>query len=226
MDQNVGVYISLNSGGGPSLGAQRCCAGSSWRAFVDRYYPAAPHGEPVALPTAREHGARSLATTRARAAPRPARCSRSTSLGQTTVQMLPNGDLVGPGLPDVNGEPKHWREVEPWVWQAVGGEERMGARVDENGRVTAIAFEPLVVRHPEHARAVVARRSRCCCRCSCVASACFAADAVQLAAARHRCAACISKPFPYEGARAQAHRIAAAASLAGACSMSAPGSAS
>jgi hypothetical protein len=131
--------------------------------------------------------------------------------GQTTVQMLPNGDLVGPGLPDVNGEPKHWREVEPWVWQAVGSHERMGALVDENGRVTAIAPEPLSFAIPS-TRAPWWRSKSLLLPLIGAALAIFALTMFSwpLRAVLRRVH---NKAFPYEGARAQAHRIAPAISL-------------
>jgi CubicO group peptidase (beta-lactamase class C family) len=144
-DQNVGVYLSLNSGGAPSVGAQLL----RWElmsAFVDRYFPAESK-ELVALPTAAEHGALVVGDYESARRVDSGPLLGAYFVGQTTVSQLPNGDLVGPGLPDVNEAPKHWREVEPWVWQAVGSYERMGVRVAD-GRVTAIAFEPLAFAIP------------------------------------------------------------------------------
>lgn len=210
-DQNVGVYISLNSGGGPSLGG-RLLRWELMSQFVDRYFPApAGASEPEALPTAREHGAAVAgdyeSSRRAETNPLLA----VYFVGQTTVQMLPNGDLVGPGLPDANGAPKHWREVEPWVWQAVGSHERMGARVDENGRVTAIAFEPLAFAIPS-TRAPWWRSKSLLFPLFGAAMAIFALTLFSwpLRAVLRRVH---SKAFPYEGPRAQAHRIASVVSL-------------
>lgn len=211
LDQNVGVYLSLNSGGGPSIGG-RLLRWELMRAFVDRYFPSqTPYAEPVALATAREHGAAVVGDYESsrRAETNPLLAVYFAN--QTTVKMLPNGDLVGPGLPDVNGAPKHWREVEPWVWQAVGGHERMGARVDETGRVTAIAFEPLSFAIPSM-RAPWYRSKSLLLPLTVAALAIFFLTVlswpVRAIARRVH-----GKAFPYEGARAQAHRIAAAVSL-------------
>ncbi|MGH6950728.1 MAG: serine hydrolase domain-containing protein [Vitreimonas sp.] len=210
-DQNVGVYISLNSGGGPSLGG-RLLRWELMSQFVDRYFPEpAGASDPEPLPTAREHGAAVAgdyeSSRRAETNPLLA----AYFVGQTSVQILPNGDLVGPGLPDVNGAPKHWREVEPWVWQAVGSHERMGARVDENGRVTAIAFEPLAFAIPS-TRAPWWRSKSLLLPLFGAAMAIFALTFLSwpLRAILRRVH---NKAFPYEGARAQAHRIAPAVSL-------------
>jgi CubicO group peptidase (beta-lactamase class C family) len=211
LDQNVGVYVSFNSGGSGSPVA----ALLRWEfmdQFVNRYFPPAePQGELVALDTAREHGAAMMGDYDSARRSERSPLLVAYFLGQTTVAMLPNGDLVGPGLPDVNGQPKHWREVEPWIWQTVGSDERMGARVDENGTVTAIAFEPLSF-------AIAATRAPWYRSKSLLLPLFGIALGVLLltllswpirALARwsHK------KPFPYEGGRAQAHRLAPAASL-------------
>ena len=176
---------------------------------MDRYYPA-PRTAPVALPTAREHGALVAGDYES------ARRAETTPLlalyfvGQTTIKMLPEGDLVGPGFPEVNGDKKHWREVEPWVWQAVGGDERMGARV-EDGRVVAIAPEPYAFAIPS-TRAPWWRSKSLLLPLLVVAGGVFALTALAWpirAIARRAYRA----PFPYQGARAKAHRIAPAASL-------------
>jgi len=210
MDQNVGVYISLNSGGAGTPAAS-LLRWSFMEQFVNRYFPRADAGEQVAQPTAREHGAAIAGDYESarRAATSPLLVAYF--LGQTTVSMLPNGDLVGPGLPDINGQPKHWREVEPWIWQAVGGEERLSARVDESGRVTAIAFEPLSFAIPS-TRAPWYRSKSLLLPLFGAAMGILVLTLLSwpvraLARWAHK------KPFPYEGARALAHRLAPAASL-------------
>jgi CubicO group peptidase (beta-lactamase class C family) len=210
MDQNVGVYVSFNSGGSGSLGATLL----RWEfmsGFVNRYFPAAASTDPEPLPTALEHGAAVVGDYESsrRSGTNPLRAAYF--VGQTTVTMLPNGDLVGPGLPDVNGEQKHWREVEPWVWQALGGEERMGARVDENGRVTAIAFEPLSF-------AIASTRAEWYRSKSLLLPLVGIAIGVLLLTLLSWPLRAWSRrvhkaPFPYAGARAQGHRLAPVVSL-------------
>jgi hypothetical protein len=211
LDQNVGVFISLNSGGARTPGALLLRWGFM-EEFVDRYYPRTrPAGERKALPTARAHGAAVVGDYES------ARRAQSNPLlalyfvGQTTVAMLPNGDLVGPGLPDVNGEKKHWREVEPWIWQAVGSDERLGARVGENGRVTAIAFEPLSFAIPE-TRAPWYRSKSLLLPLFSVGLGVLLLTLLSWPI-RAAVRAVHQKPFPYEGARARAHRLAPVASL-------------
>jgi CubicO group peptidase (beta-lactamase class C family) len=210
MDQNVGVYISVNSGGSGSLGAT-LLRWEFMRSFVDRYFPTERAADAEPLPTALEHGAAVVGDFESsrRAGTNP--LAAVYFLGQTTVTMLPNGDLVGPGLPDVNGELKHWREVEPWVWQALGSGERMGARVDESGRVTAIAFEPLAFAIPA-SRAPWYRSKSLLLPLLGVAIGVLVLTLLSwpiraLTRRAHK------GTFAYEGARAQAHRLAPIAAL-------------
>lgn len=210
MDQNVGVYISLNSGGGASIGA-RLLRWEFMEAFVNRYYPTERGSDPDPLPTALEHGAALAGDYESARRAETSPLLTAYFLGQTSVEMLPNGDLVGPGLPDVNGQPKHWREIEPWVWQALGSGERMSARVDENGRVTAIAFEPLSFAIPS-TRAPWYRSKSLLLPLLGVALGVLALTLLSwpLRALARRA---FKAKFPYEGARAQAHRFASIASL-------------
>lgn len=211
MDQNVGVYISLNSGGSGSPVAS-LLRWEFMEQFVNRYYPrATPRPEQVALPTAQEHGAALVGDYESARRAETSPLLVAYFLGQTTVAMLPNGDLVGPGLPAVNGTPMHWREVEPWIWQAVGSEERMSARVDENGNVTAIAFEPLAFAIPSTRAPAYRAKSLLMPLFSVALGVLFLTMLSWPVRALARWS--YKKPFPYEGARAQAHRLGAAVSL-------------
>lgn len=209
-DDNIGIFISVNSAGAESIGAQL------WRwtvveGIIDRYYPTPPTTLPEPEPTAREHGAAVVGVYESARRPETSPLVIMPFLGQDTVTMLPNGDLVGLGLPDGNGARKHWREVEPWVWQAVGGHQRLGARVEEDGSVNAVAAEPLSF-------AITYTRAPWWRSKAWLLPALGAAITVLLltflswpirALARRS----MGKAFPYEGPRALAHRIGGAASL-------------
>ncbi|MEM8532378.1 MAG: serine hydrolase domain-containing protein [Chloroflexota bacterium] len=133
MDENIGVYISMNSGG--IGGANALIREHLQKAFVDRYFPvAAP--VPVPLPTAYEHGQAMAGTYEfsRRSVTNP--FAAPMILSQTYVSVGIDGELY------VTSEPqKTWQEVEPWVWQAKGGTERLVARVVD-GQVQAFAVEP------------------------------------------------------------------------------------
>lgn len=209
-DDNIGIFISVNSSGARSIGAQL------WRwtvveGIIDRYFPTPPATLPEPGPTAREHGAVVAGVYESARRAETSPLQILTFLSQDALTMLPNGDLVGLGLPDGNGAPKHWREVEPWVWQAVGGHQRMGARVEESGAVNAVAAEPLSF-------AITYTRAPWWRSKAWLLPAVAAAMAVLLLTflswpIRAIVRRSMGKTFPYEGARARAHRIGGAASL-------------
>lgn len=142
VDDGVGVFISFNSGGSSGL-APHLLRIDFLKAFVDRYYPeSGPTTDPRPLATAKAHGAAVAGDYESSRRIESNPLQAMYFLGQTKVAMAPNGDLIGPGLPTSTGQPRHWREVEPWVWQEVGGYSRMSVRRNADGKVTALAAEP------------------------------------------------------------------------------------
>ena len=63
-----------------------------------------------------------------------------TLLGQVRVVAHDDGSIVIPQLTGLNGQPKVWRAVAPFVWREIGGQQVMAARM-ENGRVRFIGFD-------------------------------------------------------------------------------------
>ncbi|MFN2399373.1 MAG: hypothetical protein ABR543_12125 [Gemmatimonadaceae bacterium] len=66
--------------------------------------------------------------------------------------MLANDDgtITVSLITGLNGQPKKWREISPFVWREVGGEQRVAAKV-ENGSVARFSFDevsPFMVFEP------------------------------------------------------------------------------
>jgi CubicO group peptidase (beta-lactamase class C family) len=136
-DDNVGLFMSFNSAG--RNGAVYRLRSALFEMFTDRYFPAPAPQEPTTA-TAVEH-AREVAGLYASS--RRAKTSFSavvTLLGQARVVAKDDGTLVIPELTGLNGQPKVWREVAPYVWREVGGQERLAAKI-ENGRVRFLGFD-------------------------------------------------------------------------------------
>jgi CubicO group peptidase (beta-lactamase class C family) len=210
VDDGVGVFISMNSSGNTPL-SPHLLRLDFMKAFVDRYFPVArPGADPKPLPTAKAHGAAVVGDYESsrRIESNPLRAL--SFLSQTKVQMAPNGDLIGPGLPNVTGKPRVWREVEPWIWQEVGGHNRMGVLRDAGGRVVAFGSEPFSF-------AIVSTRAPWWRSSStwvplligavAVLALTFLSWPVRTLARRAHNAA-----FPYQGRRATAYRVAGASS--------------
>ena len=137
MDDDVGVFISLNSAGTDDSVSR--IHDELFHGFADRYFPAAaPAGTdaPVAADIAIQHArlisgawenSRRSATTF---------MSLTGLLSPMMISANPDGTVTVP-------VPAHgnirWREVAPFVWEQVGGVERMQAVVVD-GRPTKIGF--------------------------------------------------------------------------------------
>ena len=132
LDDNVGVFISVNGRGRAGLG--EFIRNSLFEGFADRYFPAAPApGAPPSLDaaTARKHAAMiagSYITTR-----------RSDStfvalaqlLAPTVVSARSDGTITASPV----GQKETFAEVSPFLWRQVNGHDRLQATVVD-GRVT------------------------------------------------------------------------------------------
>jgi CubicO group peptidase (beta-lactamase class C family) len=132
----VGLFISFNSSGKDnSVYKVRTAV---YESFMDRYFPRqAP--APVAPPAdAKEHAAAVAGNYEGSRRADQNLFSFFYMFGQTPAQVLDDGSLVVNGLDGLNGEPKKFREVQPWLWQEEHGEQRMAATRDPQGRVVSL----------------------------------------------------------------------------------------
>jgi hypothetical protein len=148
LNDHVGVFVSFNSAG--RQGAAHNLRAALMDGFADRYFPGQPDTRRVPAATAAEH-ARMLTGTYISS--RGAFSSFMNILelvSQTKVSLDGKGNLVVPLLPAANGQPRHWVEVQPFLWQDIDSHERMAAQV-ENGRVTRFSVDtvsPFTVLYP------------------------------------------------------------------------------
>ncbi len=149
LDDNIGLFISLNSARQGGRGRQD--PQGRVRA-VYRSLSAGPdlrrQGRSANRSRARAHDDR--ACIRSRVASRPA--SSVCWDWPAPSKYLPNedGTISVSMATNVAGTPIKWREVEPFVWRDVDGESFLSAQVTD-GRVTRLAFEwvsPFMVFEP------------------------------------------------------------------------------
>jgi len=134
--QGVGVFVSIDGRGDGGLRKQLLDG------FVDRYFPAPPEVAQPALASARKDGALLVGRY---ANSRGSQSNFMAMLGlfsQVRIEQAANGELVTPDFHDLAGQPRHWREVAPFLWRAVGGRELLGAQV-EHGRVRWLSIDAL-----------------------------------------------------------------------------------
>ena len=143
MQQNVGVFVSID--GDKDGGLRRQLLDG----FTDRYFPALPQLPQPTLSTARAHGALLVGRYIS---------SRSSfdnflSMGnllQPSIGMAPDGTLVTPDFKNLAGQPRHWREVQPFIWRDDATGSHLGALM-QSGKLRWISFDeasPVVVWMP------------------------------------------------------------------------------
>ncbi|MCU1240914.1 MAG: beta-lactamase [Candidatus Acidoferrum typicum] len=130
LDDNVGFFVSYNSAGKDEVSPR----GVLFDKFMDRYFAVPARNEPVLSTAAQD--ARSVAG--------PYEISRRfqtnvlsvlTVLGEAKVVADPkdNTIYIDQFFKDLNGQPKHFREVSPMLFRAVNGTEKLNFVKDANG---------------------------------------------------------------------------------------------
>lgn len=136
-EDNVGVYISMNSNG--KDGVARVLRGRLFEEFADRYLPDPSKKPPVELATAKEH-AKLLVGTWTNSRRIESSFAKVIGLiGDTSITLDAEGRPVIPALTSAGGAPRKLIEVEPFVWQDAYGHERLAAQVVD-GKVVRWSF--------------------------------------------------------------------------------------
>jgi CubicO group peptidase (beta-lactamase class C family) len=127
MDDDVGIFMSFNSSG--KDGAVYKIREHLFSAFADRYFPAqAPQiaKAPEAVAHAQLVSGRYASSRRAESS----FFKLFTLLGQSNVSSQEEGVLAVPGLDGLNGQPREYRAVAPFVWRDGATQDQLAAKVD------------------------------------------------------------------------------------------------
>jgi CubicO group peptidase (beta-lactamase class C family) len=138
MAEGVGLYVAVNSAG--KAGAAGSIRTALFEQFADRYFSGpAPAGKMDASQAA-EHARLMLGTYQGSRRVESSFMSAMYLFGQTGVVANPDGTITVPFLRGLDDQPKKWREIAPFVWRDVQGEDRLAAKV-ENGRVVMFSTD-------------------------------------------------------------------------------------
>jgi CubicO group peptidase (beta-lactamase class C family) len=129
-DANVGLFVSFNSAG--RGGASTTHRRALFEQFADRYFPAPRDARRVPDAQAREHARLMAGNWRASRAAHSSWFNITELLGQTSVGVGKDGELVLPFQLGQGGAPRRWVEVAPFVWNDLNSHEVLAAQV-ENG---------------------------------------------------------------------------------------------
>ncbi|HKS55110.1 MAG TPA: serine hydrolase [Steroidobacteraceae bacterium] len=127
MDDGVGIFMSFNSTG--KNGAVQGIREDLFAQFADRYFPAqAPEirKSPEAAAHAQLVSGRYASSRRAESS----FFKLFTLLGQSKVSPKEEGVLAVPGLNGLNGQPREYREVAPFLWRDSGTHDQLGVKLD------------------------------------------------------------------------------------------------
>jgi CubicO group peptidase (beta-lactamase class C family) len=139
LDKNVGLYISMNSIG--KDGAAHALREELLQQFADRYFPAPSKNQPT-LATAKEHGAAISGHYVSSRAGGFNFLRLAALLGETSVGVDKDGNLIASSITDLSGSPRKWREVQPWVWKEVNGADYLQAIPDGHGAIKMFSITP------------------------------------------------------------------------------------
>ena len=136
IDDGVGIFISLNSAGDD--GAVSRIHDALFHGFADRYYSAAsPDGTiPLSSPIAIEHSRLMAGTWESSRRSASTFMSLPGFLEPMTISANADGTII---LPIPAHGPVSFREIGPFVWQEVGGVERIQA-LTRDGRPFMLGF--------------------------------------------------------------------------------------
>jgi CubicO group peptidase (beta-lactamase class C family) len=133
LDDGVGYFISVNSGG--KDGASGPLRAAFFRAFSDRYLPGPGYEGKVDEADAKEH-AQQIAGTYIFSRRAESSLLSVLNIAQPLkVVINEDGTISVPLLRGLNGAPVKWHEIEPYVWADADGKNRLAAEVVD-GRVT------------------------------------------------------------------------------------------
>ncbi|HLS13170.1 MAG TPA: serine hydrolase domain-containing protein, partial [Beutenbergiaceae bacterium] len=153
-EAGTGIYVALNSAGVRSESTSALRA-QVMHGFADRYFPDTTEA-PQATDTAAEHAemlAGSYMPTRAV----ESNFVRSNSFAApVSITAIGDGTITVAGVVDASGAPMRLVEVEPWVWQEVGGQQRIAVDVTDD-QVRVVSIHPAMALQPLPASMAVAQ---------------------------------------------------------------------
>ena len=143
LKEHVGIYISFNSLGKDAAGA--VLRGTVFESFADRYFPATGPAEGRVDPKTSRRHAEMLSGVWENSRRQESNFMAALSLlGQAKVEVNGQGKLSMPLSHALNGKPRDWVEVAPFIWRDEGGygHERLAVKMVD-GKVVRLSIDGL-----------------------------------------------------------------------------------
>jgi|HubBroStandDraft_1064217.scaffolds.fasta_scaffold00039_50 CubicO group peptidase (beta-lactamase class C family) len=139
LKENVGFYVSFNSPG--KAGAAGSLRNALFQDFADRYLPANETKSGVDDKTAAIHAAMLKGTWVNSRGSQSNFIAALGLVGQTKAGIDKKGGLVLP-FPGLNGKPRRWVEISPFIWRDTGGHDLLAVKVAD-GKAVRFSFDEL-----------------------------------------------------------------------------------
>ena len=139
-EENFGLFVSYNSDGvNPGSGR-----GELWDAFLNRYFP---YETPtIATLVSAPKDAQALVGGYMVSRRSDDSILRYSMIqGEEHVRSSPDGIISLDSVKDFSGQPKRWREIAPWLYREIGGQDRLQFYRDRRGRITIATDFPVFV---------------------------------------------------------------------------------
>ena len=136
--EQIGVFVSINSGGTP--GASFAVRQALFDQFGDRYLPGIRDTALVDATTARKHAQEMVGSYTASRGIFTNFLRILDFVGQAKIGLDGKGNLVTEAVPGLANETRKWVEIAPYVWRDANSGERLAAKL-ENGRVVRWSFD-------------------------------------------------------------------------------------
>ncbi|MEZ5463157.1 serine hydrolase domain-containing protein [Dokdonella sp.] len=147
-DDGIGIFLSVNSTG--KEGAAGPLRTALFHEFADRYLPGSAEDGSVDAETARQHAQQMAGVYENSRRSETGFVALANIAGQLEVAATEDGSILIPAFTYAGGQPKQWREIAPYVWREVGGDDRVAAKVVD-GKVLRFSmdqFSPFMVFEP------------------------------------------------------------------------------
>lgn len=142
LDAKVGLFVAYNSAGRPEHGDAR---GDLYLKFMDRYFPGAP-AIAATLTTAKEDAQSVVGSYKSSRRFETNILALTTMLGEAKVLADPKDNTIYiEAFKKENGQPRHFREIAPMLFESVDGPEKVAFVRDSGGRRTAYLDFPFIV---------------------------------------------------------------------------------
>lgn len=139
-DAGLGFFVSYNSGGKGENSPRT----TLWQAVLDRYFPFEPTSAQTVSTAAQDAAEVSGAYISSRRADTTI-LRVLTVLGELKVHPNKDGTISADAFKDLNGTPKKFVEIAPLLFRDVNGQDRVGFKRDDTGRMILVIDFPFMV---------------------------------------------------------------------------------